>query len=144
MEVRTGLHTSDVSLLAEERVRFEYWLLRALRSAREGCATESSGALRYAEIVGTMRAHIGEDLSAEEIARLCRMSLSNLKKVFTKYAGMGVARYFTEMKMQRAAELLRSGKRVGEVAAELGYGDQNYFSTVFRRIMGMPPGSFRR
>ncbi len=143
MEVRTGLHNSNEALLAEERVRFEYWLLRALRSVGEGGATESSGALRYAEIIGVMRTHIGENLSAEEIAKLCRMSLSNLKKVFTRYAGMGVARYFTEMKMQRAAELLRSGKRVGEVAAELGYSDQNYFSTVFRRIMGTPPGSYR-
>lgn len=143
MEVRTGLHNSDAALLSEQRVRFEYWLLRALRSVGEGGATESSGALRYGEIINVMRAHIGEALSAEEIARLCNMSLSNLKKVFTRYAGMGVARYFTEMKMQRAAELLRTGKRVGEVAAELGYGDQNYFSTVFRRIRGTPPGSYR-
>lgn len=143
MEVRTGLHNSDAALLSEQRVRFEYWLLRALRSVGEGGATESSGALRYGEIINVMRAHIGEALSTEEIARLCNMSLSNLKKVFTRYAGMGVARYFTEMKMQRAAELLRTGKRVGEVAAELGYGDQNYFSTVFRRIRGTPPGSYR-
>lgn len=143
MEVRTGLHESDMALLSEERLRFEYWLLRALRSAREGGATESSGALRYGEIISVLHAHIGEDLCAEEIARLCNMSLSNLKKVFTRYAGMGVSRYFTEMKMQKAAELLRTGRRVGEVAAALGYGDQNYFSTVFRRIMGMPPGRYR-
>ena len=56
---------------------------------------------------------------------------------------MGVSRYFTEMKMRRAAELLRTGSRVGEVANELGFADQNYFSTVFRRIMGVPPGQYR-
>lgn len=143
MEIRNGLHNSDSALLGEQRVRFEYWLLRALRSVGEGGATESSGALRYEEIIHVMREHLGEPLSAGEIARLCNMSLSNLKKIFTRYAGMGVARYFTEMKMQRAAELLRGGKRVGEVAAALGYADQNYFSTVFRRIMGVPPGAYR-
>lgn len=142
-EIRSGLHDSDEVLLTEERVRFEYWLLRALRSVGEGGATESMGALRYGEIIQVMRTHIGEPLNANEIAKLCNMSLSNLKKIFTRYAGMGVARYFTEMKMQRAAELLRTGKRVGEVAAELGFSDQNYFSTVFRRIMGTPPGSYR-
>ncbi len=143
MEVRTGLHESDIGKLTEARLRFEYWIVRALSSVDEGGATESSGAVRYAEIIGVMRSHISEPLYAGEIAKLCNMSLSNLKKVFAKYAGMGVARYFTEMKMQRAAELLRCGKRVGEVAGELGYCDQNYFSTVFRRIMGMPPGSYR-
>lgn len=143
MEVRNGLHNSDTALLGEQRVRFEYWLLRALQSAGEISATESSGALRYGEIIHVMREHIGEPLGAGDIARLCNMSLSNLKKIFTRYAGMGVARYFTEMKIQRAAELLRTGKRVGEVSAALGYADQNYFSTVFRRIMGVPPGTYR-
>jgi AraC-like DNA-binding protein len=47
------------------------------------------------------------------------------------------------MKMRYAAEQLQAGMRVGEVAANLGYFDQNYFSTVFRRVMGAPPGTFR-
>ena len=143
MEVRDGLHNSDMELLNEQRLRLERWLLHAMRNASENGITESSGALRYAEIVSVLREHLNEQLDAGQIALLCRMSLSNLKKIFTKYAGMGVARYFTEMKMRRAAELLRTGKRVGEVANELGYSDQNYFSTVFRRIMGIPPGQYR-
>jgi len=141
--VREGLHNSDVEELNEQRMRLERWLLHAMRSASESGVMESSGALRYAEIVNVLREHLGEQLSAGDIARLCRMSLSNLKKIFTKYAGMGVSRYFTEMKMRRAVELLREGRRVGEVAAELGFTDQNYFSTVFRRIMGVPPGQYR-
>lgn len=143
MEVRNGLHNEDADLLNEQRLRLERWLLHVMRNASENRATESSGALRYAEIVSVLREHLNEPLSAGEIALLCRMSLSNLKKIFTKYAGMGVSRYFTEMKMRRAAELLRNGSRVGEVAMELGFTDQNYFSTVFRRIMGVPPGQYR-
>lgn len=143
LEVRDGLHNSDMDLLAAQRVRLERWLLHAFRDGSEDSVAENSGAVRYAEIVRLMQDHIGEDLQAGEIARLSRMSLSKLKKIFTKYAGMGVSRYFTEMKMRRAAELLRSGKRVGETAAELGYSDQNYFSTVFHRIMGVPPGKYR-
>ncbi len=143
MSVRNALHASDISTLNEQRLRLEQWLLYAMRSGSDSCAVESSGALRYAEIVNVLHAHMTEQLSAGDIALLCRMSLSNLKKIFTKYAGMGVSRYFTEMKMRRAAELLREGKRVGEVASELGFTDQNYFSTVFRRIMGVPPGQYR-
>lgn len=143
LEVRDGLHNADLALLAEQRLRLERWLLLAFRNGRETGVAESSGALHYAEIVRLMEAHLSEDLSAGEIARLSNMSLSNLKKIFSKYAGMGIARYFTEMKMRRAAELLRSGRRVGEVACELGFSDQNYFSTVFHRIMGVPPGKYR-
>ena len=142
-EVRDGLHRSDARRLNEQRLRLESWLLRAVHSATDKGIVETSAAMRYAEIINVLQEHLEEPLSAEEIARLCNMSLSNLKKIFTKYAGMGVSRYFNEMKMRRAAELLQSGRRVGEVASELGFADQNYFSTVFRRIMGVPPGHYR-
>lgn len=142
-EVRDGLHNSDAEKLNEQRLRLESWLIRMVQSATEKGVVENSAAVRYAEIVNVLQEHLEEQLSATEIARLCNMSLSNLKKIFTKYAGMGVSRYFNEMKMRRAAVLLQSGKRVGEVAAELGFTDQNYFSTVFRRIMGASPGRYR-
>ena len=142
-EVRDGLHNSDAEKLNEQRLRLESWLIRMVQSTTEKGVVENSAAVRYAEIVNVLQEHLEEQLSATEIARLCNMSLSNLKKIFTKYAGMGVSRYFNEMKMRRAAVLLQSGKRVGEVAAELGFTDQNYFSTVFRRIMGASPGRYR-
>lgn len=141
--VREGLHNSDVPLLAAQRVRLERWLLLAFQNGHEDGVSTHSGALCYSEIVRLMDEHISENLQAGDIAKMSRMSLSKLKKIFSNYAGMGVARYFTEMKMRRAAELLRSGARVGETAAALGYADQNYFNTVFRRVMGVPPGKYR-
>ena len=141
--VREGLHNSDVPLLAAQRVRLERWLLLAFQNGHENGVSTHSGALCYSEIVRLMEDHIAENLQAGDIAKMSRMSLSKLKKIFSNYAGMGVARYFTEMKMRRAAELLRSGARVGETAAALGYADQNYFNTVFRRVMGVPPGKYR-
>lgn len=142
--VSEALDRSDLNELNRLRLELELWLLRVMKDeASNSERLMSAAALRYAEIVSLMREHIGEMLGAQEIARLCNMSLSNLKKIFNKYAGMGVSHYFTEMKMQRAAELLRSGKRVGETAEALGFPDQNYFSTAFRRVMGCPPGSFR-
>ena len=142
--VRQGLVSNDRAILNEQRLRLEMFLLRMTKN--EGKVTmhpSLPSALRYAEIVNTLHVHMREQLSANEIAALCNISLSALKKIFTRYAGMGVSRYFTEMKMRYAAEQLQAGMRVGEVAAALGYFDQNYFSTVFRRVMGAPPGTFR-
>ncbi|MBQ9784555.1 MAG: glucosamine-6-phosphate deaminase [Clostridia bacterium] len=142
--VTRGLSTNDRALLNEMRIRLELWLLSLSQNEGEVAVRPSlPSALRYAEIVNVLHAHLREPLSAAEIAGLCNISLSALKKIFTRYAGMGVSRYFTEMKMRYAAEQLQSGMRVGEVAAMLGYFDQNYFSTVFRRVMGAPPGTYR-
>lgn len=142
--VAEGLHNSDITLLAVQRIRLERWLLLAFQNGHNNGISTHSGALCYAEIVRLMQEHICENLQAGDIAKLSRMSLSKLKKIFANYAGMGVARYFTEMKMRHAATLLRSGARVGETAAALGYADQNYFNTVFRRVMGVPPGKYKQ
>ena len=143
--VAQGIRTGDRALLNEARVRLELWFLQVAK--KENATAEETpllpSALRYAEIVGILNANLHKQLSAGEIAQLCNISLSALKKIFTRYAGMGVSRYFTEMKMRYAAEQLQAGMRVGEVAALLGYFDQNYFSTVFRRVMGSPPGTYR-
>ena len=143
-EVARGLKVADRSLLNEQRLRLELWLLGVLgRGGADITPCADPNALRYAAIVSLLREHLCEPLTAQDIAQLSNMSLSSLKKIFSRYAGMGVASFFTEMKMRHAVVLLESGKRVGETAAELGYTDQNYFSTVFRRVMGTVPGSYR-
>ena len=48
-------------------------------------------------------------------------------------------KYYESIKMKRARELLDKGYMVKEVAFELGYGDQNYFSTAYKRFFGAPP-----
>ena len=142
--VAHGLKNEDRSILSEQRLRLELWLLRVLsRGDTVVAPSADSGAMRYAAIVGLLREHLREPLTAQDIATLSGMSLSGLKKIFSQYAGMGVVGFFTDMKMRHAVILLESGRRVGEVAAELGYSDQNYFSTVFHRVMGTPPGMYR-
>ena len=143
-EVQRGLKNADRTVLNEQRLRLELWLLGVLgHGGADVAPSADSNALRYASIVGLLREHLREPLTAQDIARLSNMSLSSLKKIFSRYAGMGVVSFFTEMKMRHAVFLLESGKRVGETAAELGYADQNYFSTVFHRVMGTAPGSYR-
>ena len=143
-EVRRGIKNADRQLLNEQRLLLEVFLLRVMGKGGSDIApSDSASALRYAEIVNILREHLCEPLTAQEIANLSNMSLSSLKKTFTHYAGMGVIAFFTEMKMRHAVILLQSGKRVGETALELGYTDQNYFSTVFHRVMGISPGAFR-
>lgn len=143
-QINRGLKNDDRGFLNKQRLRLELWLLDAAKQTTVSIPpSDAASALRYAEIVNILREHLHEQLTSQDIARLSSMSLSSLKKIFSHYAGMGVSGFFTEMKMRHAVMLLQSGKRVGETAAALGYSDQNYFSTVFRRVMGTVPGSYR-
>ena len=71
-----------------------------------------------------------------DIAEFCNVSQSWLKRIFERFAGVGIHKYFLQMKMSKAAELLQEGVSVTETAERLGFSSQAYFSAAFRRETG--------
>lgn len=100
-------------------------------------------AKNYTRIVNIMESNIDKKLSVAEIAKLCNMSEVNLKKTFSRYSGMGVMEYFNHLKITAAIERLKRGETVQETADSLGFLNQNYFSTVFKRITGKNPTYYK-
>ena len=121
----------------------EGFLMKLIRN-RSDIEPKTKTAEDYSKIIRVLEEHIGQSLSLDEIAVMCRMSCPKLKKVFSKYSGMGVMTYFNSMKMRRAEEYLRGGMSVKETAYRLGFADQNYFSYAFKKYMGKPPKMFRQ
>lgn len=104
----------------------------------------SKAAKNYALTVKILENNIDRRLSVSEIASMSRMSEINLKKTFSKYAGIGVMEYFNALKINAAKRMLLSGLSVKECALTLGFQNQNYFSAVFKRIVGICPSQFRQ
>lgn len=66
-------------------------------------------------------------------------------RLFKQQTGMTPWQYLLSLKMQRACrQLTGTGLPIGQIAAGLGFGDANYFSRAFRRIIGLSPQSYRR
>ena len=99
----------------------------------------SKSAAIYAEAVKFMRQNLDKRLTREEIAAACGMSVSTVQKLFFKYTGLGIMKYYEAMIMKRAEELLSEGCQVKEVSIALGYSDPNYFSTAYKRYFGHSP-----
>ena len=104
---------------------------------------QSRTARNYAAIVTVMENNIDKKLAIADIAKMCNMSEINLKKTFSRYAGMGVMQYFNDMKIRTAISMIKNDMTMQEIAAALGFSNQNYFSTVFKRITGNPPSDYR-
>ena len=79
----------------------------------------------------------------EEIAAAVHLSVSALKRIFKKYAGMGVHKYFLKLKLKTAIELLENGDSVTEIAKKLNFSSQAYFTNVFKRETGESPSLYR-
>lgn len=104
----------------------------------------SAGARNYRRALSVIEEHLTEPLDTATLARLAHMSPSLLKKTFSRYAGVGVMEYIRTRKINHAIPLLRAGGSVKEIAADLGFTDAGYFSTVFRRVTGHSPTYYRK
>lgn len=70
-------------------------------------------------------------------------SRSTLMNSFKKTYSVSIGQYVQQVKMQKAAEMLRSGKSVKGASAACGFEDQNYFSKVFRRFYRVSPSEYK-
>lgn len=105
-------------------------------------ATQS--ARNYSRIVSILGQQVPRRLTVAAMAECCQMSEINLQKTFSRYAGVGIMEYYTRLCIRYAMSLLKQGYSVKEAAAQLGYADQNYFSTVFKRVTGITPSQAQK
>ncbi len=122
----------------------ELLLLRLADHTRELTGLNSRRATHYSAIVRAMEDNLDRRLTVGELAAMCHLSKISLQKIMAQYAGVGVMEYYTRLRMEHAARLLEQGATVKEAALEVGYNEQSYFSTVFKRVMGRTPSAVSR
>lgn len=100
---------------------------------------------RIRRAVDLLAERMHEPLSLDRVAQACGLSVSRLAHLFREQIGLPPQQYLEELRLQRAAQLLRStGLCIGEVAAETGYAGAFYFSSRFRKKFGQSPCQYRR
>jgi two-component system response regulator YesN len=88
--------------------------------------------------------YMNSDLSLNEVAAHVNLSASHFSAVFSQEADQTFKEYLTELRINRARELLRMTKlRSAEIAYQVGYNDPHYFSSVFKKKTGFSPIEFR-
>lgn len=72
-------------------------------------------------------------------------SLSYVSRRFRQETGMTALAYLQKIRIDRSCALLATSKKsVAIIAQEVGYEDTKYFSEVFKKMLGMSPGAYRR
>ena len=89
--------------------------------------------------------HYAEKLSLEQISKYVYLNKSYFSELFKKETGVNFNDYINQVRIQKACELL-SGKHynLSQVAQIVGFSDQNYFSKIFKRIIGESPKSYQK
>lgn len=92
-----------------------------------------------------MSTNLSKSMTTQEIAHAAGMGKPELVRRFRQETGMTVKQYLAKKRCEIAAELLGSSKAsVQEIAAYVGYTDNNYFSKVFKANFGTTPWEYRK
>lgn len=104
---------------------------------------------RYSPLVNQaimrIREHIYTQLSVEDVAAYCMVSISTLQHRFKSETGMSVKEKIRRSKMERACFFLKNTDlSCSDIAYRLGFGSQSYFIKQFRAMTGMTPAEYRK
>ena len=99
---------------------------------------------RLRHVIDHMRTHMGETLSLEQLAGLSGLSCSQFARAFRDATGHPPHQYLIRLRVEAARELLEQTLlSVKEVGAQCGFEQPNHFATMFRKVTGMGPRSWR-
>ncbi|MBO5060388.1 MAG: helix-turn-helix transcriptional regulator [Clostridia bacterium] len=126
-------------------VSYLYQFLLSLADCNTvSAASDSFDAGVFRTAVKFMNENISASLSVEQIAKHCKVSPTSLKRVFAKYSGLGVHKYFLKQKITAAANAVKGGMSVTDAADAFGFASQGYFSVAFKRETGVSPTEYKK
>jgi AraC-like DNA-binding protein len=90
-----------------------------------------------------LRENLEEPPTLEQLGKQVGCSSFYLSRLFSQESGITIQQYIRQIRMERAAELLRTGQcNVTEAALAVGYNSLSHFSSAFHQTFGCCPGLY--
>lgn len=89
--------------------------------------------------------HYMEPITLEEVSSVAGFNATYFSSFFKKKSGVNFQDYLTEIRMERAKQLLRETTLgVTDICREVGYADQKHFTKGFKKYAGVSPNEYRK
>lgn len=86
-----------------------------------------------------------EDFSLQDVADEVALSAQYLSKMFRREMGCTFVDYLTNLRIRKSIDLLHNEElKMYEIAEQVGYSTQHYFSSVFKKKLGISPNDYRK
>ncbi|PID60240.1 MAG: AraC family transcriptional regulator [Gammaproteobacteria bacterium] len=143
-DVRVRCGASIASRIAEqfmlERIRDRHEKQKVPLTQRVGAAQP-----KLAEALALMEANIEEPIGLDELSRHVGLSRRQLERLFQRYLQCVPTRYYLELRLERARQLLlQTGMPILDVAQACGFVSAPHFSKCYRENFSLTPRDERR
>ncbi len=97
-----------------------------------------SNAVRY------MQHHYSNPIILDDIVEASGLSKYHFSRLFQSIMQTSPMNFLTKIRLNKAIELMKDQElTIEEIALRVGYSNGNYFTKVFRSIIGVSPGKYR-
>jgi len=98
---------------------------------------------RVEQVIFLLKQNLAAPPTLEELGKKIGCSHFYLSRIFSAQTGHTITQHLRELRMERAAELLKAGEHnVTETALEVGYNSLSHFSAAFHETFGCCPGLY--
>lgn len=88
--------------------------------------------------------HFSEDIGLNDVSKEVAISPQYFSSIFKEEMGMNFVEYLRTKRIEVAKDLLKQKQlSVKEICYEIGYNDPNYFSRLFKKIVGVSPTEYK-
>jgi len=96
-------------------------------------------------VISHMKSNLHLNLVLLDLAKLSGLSVPQFSQRFKAHTGVSPMVYFTELRMQKAGNLLdETHEPITQVATQMGFADPLYFSRQFKKCTGLSPRAYRQ
>ncbi len=143
--VTARLREGAPEIYAESAAQFLTMHMLVRHAGRELPKAPVRDVLRMQRVCDYMHAHLGEEVSLEDLAKVACLSRSHLIRLFKQAYGETPYQRLTRLRIERACrQLAMGGELVADIALDCGFTNQTHFAAAFRRLVGMSPRAYRK
>jgi len=97
------------------------------------------------EVIHYLQAFYMNQITVNSVLDFCPLSRSHFHAVFREQTGKTLVQYLTEIRIEKAKELLRNTEMpIAEIASQTGFRASSYLGQIFRSATSMSPGQYRK
>ncbi|MDS0527032.1 AraC family transcriptional regulator [Clostridium sp. SHJSY1] len=105
---------------------------------------EKSNIINIAKSISYIENHYTEDISIDVLAETSHYSSRHFSRIFSETYNTTPLNYILSLRINKACRLLKErGLTISDVAFQCGFSDNNYFSRIFKKRVGLTPKQFR-